>query len=294
MDYGDGEARDRPPSYLYREAPRPPPHYPTTSSPEQMSERSPSPSPSPSPPAVGAGSGAGAPVRDSAVEGNQDEDRPSKHVGRRIGGVFEPPRRPYRSRSRSRSVSRSRSPGRSRFQPTAREDSIDLEMRHYLQRSQDRSREPRIDPVVINDSTWKPAGDSCYSSDSYSPIDIHLGRSSRSRSRIRSPSLSSVEVGEYEDFIAHKVYEFTPSRSSSHAGSKSENGSDSEAPPMGSKELPPKNETPQVPRATQTFQIYQSQYTGDAFLDGSHSAKLTIVHDPKKERRPLFRWMYVS
>jgi hypothetical protein len=37
--------------------------------------------------------------------------------------------------------------------------------------------------------------------------------------------------------------------------------------------------------------VYRSQYTGERSVGGFHSAQLTVIHDPKKGRPPLFRWM---
>jgi hypothetical protein len=37
--------------------------------------------------------------------------------------------------------------------------------------------------------------------------------------------------------------------------------------------------------------VYRSQYTGEGSVGGIHSAQLTIVHDPRKGRSSLFRWM---
>jgi hypothetical protein len=43
-----------------------------------------------------------------------------------------------------------------------------------------------------------------------------------------------------------------------------------------------------------SLQVYQSEYTGDGFPEGSHSAKLTAVLDGKRGRQPLFRWRHVT
>ena len=40
-----------------------------------------------------------------------------------------------------------------------------------------------------------------------------------------------------------------------------------------------------------THHVYRSQYTGEGSIRGLHSAKLTVIHDPKKGRPSLFRWM---
>ncbi|KAK8115783.1 hypothetical protein PG984_012285 [Apiospora sp. TS-2023a] len=42
-----------------------------------------------------------------------------------------------------------------------------------------------------------------------------------------------------------------------------------------------------------TLDVFASRYTGDAFLEGIHSAKLTVIHDPNKQSQPLYRWMHL-
>ena len=37
--------------------------------------------------------------------------------------------------------------------------------------------------------------------------------------------------------------------------------------------------------------VYRSKYTGEGSIGGSQSAQLTVIHDPKRGRPPLFRWM---
>lgn len=37
--------------------------------------------------------------------------------------------------------------------------------------------------------------------------------------------------------------------------------------------------------------VYASRYTGNAEAGGTHTAKLTVLHDPKGFRRPLFNWL---
>ena len=39
--------------------------------------------------------------------------------------------------------------------------------------------------------------------------------------------------------------------------------------------------------------VYRSLYTGDAYFDGSHSAELSMMDDPQRGMRPLFRWLHV-
>lgn len=37
--------------------------------------------------------------------------------------------------------------------------------------------------------------------------------------------------------------------------------------------------------------VYSSHYTGNAELGGNHTATLTVLHDPKGQKAPLFRWL---
>ncbi|KND90120.1 hypothetical protein TOPH_05226 [Tolypocladium ophioglossoides CBS 100239] len=39
--------------------------------------------------------------------------------------------------------------------------------------------------------------------------------------------------------------------------------------------------------------IYSSHYTGNAELGGTHTATLTVLHDPKGQKRPLFNWLHI-
>ncbi len=164
--------------------------------------------------------------------------------------------------------------------------------RNSRQRERERSAlpppSPSPPPVIIRNRVYEVSSDE-------SDVEVHI-RSTRSRSRYRSPSISSDEAPEYEDFIASKVYEFRPSRSSSIAQSVSEEGfSDRETATAGSKEVSTlKKEKPQISSPNTSLHIYESQYTGDALIDGSHSAQLTVVQDPKKQRQPLFRWLHLK
>lgn len=46
--------------------------------------------------------------------------------------------------------------------------------------------------------------------------------------------------------------------------------------------------------ADRMLHIVESQYSGDAYYDGIHSAKLAVLHDPKRSRLPLFRWLHLQ
>lgn len=123
---------------------------------------------------------------------------------------------------------------------------------------------------------------------------------SRSRSRLMhrrayqsSYANDSDEDGEeeFDEILGGRVFQFVPSRAS-RALSKSGHSIDTDV-------SAEKSETGTIntrdelngPKTTDILHIFQSQYTGDAVSDGTHTAKLTVVHDPKKQRQPLFRWM---
>jgi hypothetical protein len=94
-----------------------------------------------------------------------------------------------------------------------------------------------------------------------------------------------------------KVYEFNPSHLS-HRGSQdvsttlsSSIGDVSTAGVNGEKG--PRGPSPDPTLGAQTVlphRIYQSEYTGDGFPEGSHAVKLTAILDSKRQRQPLFRW----
>lgn len=54
-------------------------------------------------------------------------------------------------------------------------------------------------------------------------------------------------------------------------------------------------EDPQ-PRSSllKTLDVFASDYTGDFFIEGAHSARLTTMHDTRKQHHPLFRWTHLS
>jgi hypothetical protein len=37
--------------------------------------------------------------------------------------------------------------------------------------------------------------------------------------------------------------------------------------------------------------VQSSVYTGNAEMGGSHTATLNVVHNPKGQKNPLFRWL---
>lgn len=54
--------------------------------------------------------------------------------------------------------------------------------------------------------------------------------------------------------------------------------------------------TPDEPatRGTPGVRAYTSHYAGTAEMGGDHSASITVLHDPQKQTRPLFRWLWVN
>ena len=167
--------------------------------------------------------------------------------------------------------------------------------RHYRTRSRSRSR---------SRSPRRPSGTD-------SSAD-YLSRTARVRSRGSDDTASEVGSDEESsgssyvdgvlkenDLTTAKVYEFRPSRlsrSPSQDASITASGSEGDGPLLETEKASPvQNEGPSTStsRTARMLKIYRSEYTGDAFADGSHSARLTVIHDPKRTRQPIFRWMYV-
>ncbi|KAF6828652.1 mg2+ transporter [Colletotrichum musicola] len=85
-----------------------------------------------------------------------------------------------------------------------------------------------------------------------------------------------------------KVYAFDPAHASGDP-SKDDDASDLETPLSDDSTL--RGEEPPLSRA---FYVYQSRYTGEGILGGSHSAALEVVYDAKRRRQALFRWLHVQ
>lgn len=105
--------------------------------------------------------------------------------------------------------------------------------------------------------------------------------------------LSSSTVYEYGNYDgADRVYEFNPShlsRKVSQDASTILSGSSGDVSAAGGGEKGPSGPD-SGSNIVRPSHIYQSEYTGDGFLAGSHSAKLTAILDSKRQRQPLFRW----
>lgn len=99
-----------------------------------------------------------------------------------------------------------------------------------------------------------------------------------------SPIQGSDDWVDLEDATS-KVYAFDPARMSGDH-SIDDDGYDLETPFSDDSTL--RGEDPPLSRA---LYVYQSKYTGDGVLGGSHSAALEIVFDAKRRRQSLFRWL---
>ncbi|KAJ2982637.1 hypothetical protein NUW58_g6401 [Xylaria curta] len=105
--------------------------------------------------------------------------------------------------------------------------------------------------------------------------------------RASSPSLVSFSTS--EDEYSDDVYNFTPSYASVSSESLKDRApsADSSTPFLATIGASP-------PRTAKTMYIYKSQYTGDAFHEGNHASKLTLLHDPRHPQQALFRWIHIK
>ncbi|KAM0345277.1 hypothetical protein ACHAPU_006676 [Fusarium lateritium] len=103
--------------------------------------------------------------------------------------------------------------------------------------------------------------------------------------RSRSWSYSSDEYGPYDKF------DFS-SQTQSVTESSKEGGSDAESPESEERTILAKDVKVAHPRSQLTL-VQSSVYTGNAEMGGSHTAALNVVHDPKGQKHPLFRWLHV-
>jgi len=103
----------------------------------------------------------------------------------------------------------------------------------------------------------------------------------------------------YDLYNERKIYEFIPSilsRNGSQDASATLGGSTgdiSTTAGSGNGGGGPRGPSPDPslgPKTPRPYRIYQSEYTGDGFPEGSHSVRLTAVLDSKRQRQPLFRW----
>ncbi|KAI1376242.1 hypothetical protein F4677DRAFT_85578 [Hypoxylon crocopeplum] len=98
----------------------------------------------------------------------------------------------------------------------------------------------------------------------------------------------------FDETLGGKVFQFVPSRTSrtlSKSGHSVNTDSSFEKSEDGA---PNAKDESNTSKTGKILHVFQSQYTGDAVSDGTHSSKLTVIHDPKKQRQPLFRWMHLE
>lgn len=162
---------------------------------------------------------------------------------------------------------------------------------------------PPPPPPPLNDRTgYGYSSDSEDVNDAYSNTITASYRSrSRSRSRLKAQGVyqdsyvsdldeEDDEEG-FDELLGGKVFQFVPSRASkglSKSGYSIDTDISVEKSEAGVSNV---NDDLNIPRASGILHVFKSQYTGDAVSDGTHNAKLTVVHDPKRQRQPLFRWM---
>ncbi|KAI5867033.1 hypothetical protein GGS23DRAFT_301604 [Durotheca rogersii] len=201
-------------------------------------------------------------------------------------------RRPYR-RSTTDSSESNRSqlgggPGRVRFTEPER-----------------RPKPPYRGPT---EDDWLPSSLEGMSDRRYRSIPTSYRSRSRSRSRpvhrpqiIRGPyggdlddDVDGYSEDGFDELIGGRVFQFVPSRNSgalSNKGYSVDTDASSEKPDDG---ISNANDGQSISRAGKILHVFESRYTGDAVPDGIHTTELTVVHDPKKQRQPLFRWMHLE
>lgn len=105
----------------------------------------------------------------------------------------------------------------------------------------------------------------------------------------------------YDLFNERKIYEFNPSHlsrkpsqdaSTTLSGSLGDVSTAAGSGSGGKGTRAPSPDPSLGPKAVRPYRIYQSEYTGDGFPEGSHSVRLTAVLDSKTQRQPLFKWRY--
>ena len=135
-----------------------------------------------------------------------------------------------------------------------------------------------------------------------SPVRRRHGYYGDDYSSRSSSSDESTYYEESDDGFNATMFEFKPSRASRSTASEHMDDSDDEhAPGRGRRESAADSKLD--PRI---LHVFQSQYTGDAFLEGTHtisltgyrpgssgSAQTTTNHSRGEDKQPLFRWMYV-
>lgn len=111
-------------------------------------------------------------------------------------------------------------------------------------------------------------------------------RSERASSPHRVSSPYPVSSSTSSDESSDDLYNFTPSYASVSSESLKDGASsvDSSMPFLTTIGASPS-------RTAKIMHIYKAQYTGDAFQEGSHTSRLTLLHDPRHPQQALLRWM---
>ncbi|KAI1465730.1 uncharacterized protein F4812DRAFT_110004 [Daldinia caldariorum] len=188
-----------------------------------------------------------------------------------------------------------------------KDSSISDHNRSYDPNRSERVRVRFVDPSDRTRRTYSRSSSRSFSppSRSYSGSDSDPGSYPRHKpypslrnSYTRDPDSEldteeEVEEG-FDELIGGKVFQFVPSRASrtlAKSGHSTESDTSLERPEDG---FSGARGDPNFPGSSDVLHVFQSQYTGDAVSDGTHTAKLTVIHDPKKQRQPLFRWVHLE
>ncbi|KAI0097925.1 hypothetical protein GGR51DRAFT_577712 [Nemania sp. FL0031] len=119
--------------------------------------------------------------------------------------------------------------------------------------------------------------------------------------------------GEFEDNISSTVYSFTPSRMSRAASTQPNTHGDDESVDNGEEDanggsggggggdgvrngggVGGSGSRKELDRGLRLSCVFESQYSGDHTLGGSHGAKLTAVLSSRLKYKPLFRWLHCT
>ncbi|KLO86143.1 uncharacterized protein Y057_14060 [Fusarium fujikuroi] len=110
-------------------------------------------------------------------------------------------------------------------------------------------------------------------------------------SRTRGGSLSSNEYDPYDKFdFSSRAQSITDPSKADDSYAESPESEETNI-VMGPSSLM-KDESASNSRSQITL-VHSSAYTGNAEMGGSHAAVLNLVHDPKGQKSPLFRWLHV-
>jgi len=199
------------------------------------------------------------------------------HIGLSTGPL---PSVRQRSRSRrrtsvdSKEYTRSKSHSRSRpFRERRQSDSA------YDPSDRERGRAPSPSPVRI------ARHDHYDNYDSDSDVDIRV------RTRRRRISEYVPYTDGFDDTASSTIYSFTPSRMSRAASTQPGIHSDDELPGKEEADADGGDPRKDLDRTLRLSHIFESLYSGDQILGGSHSVKLTAVSNSKLKYQPLFRWL---